>query len=138
MNSLVKITIIGFLFFLGKPVLAQQTNSSNRLICKEWRLVSFEEDDGKFEPSPDQIGDRMKLELNHKVEYVEISKYYTGMWRYDPKSKVLTITNDHTKEKKSMKVIKLTNTDFVLEYKNEEGEPIKMYMAAVIRKNKKK
>jgi len=138
MNLTTKI-IIAFFILFGKPIFAQTSSGNtnvNRLISKEWRLVSFEEEDGKFEPSPDQIGDRMKFELNHKVEYIEFSKYKVGIWRYDYRNKVLTIINDDTKEKELMKVVRITNTDLVLEY-NSDGSPLKMYMAAVTNRKKR-
>ncbi len=134
MKYAIQTLLITILMLFVRPTFAQTRDHTSRLICKEWRLVSFEEEDGKFDPSPDQIGDRMKLELDHKIEYVEISEYKTGIWRYDARTKILTITNRRTQEKKAMKVVKITNTEFVLELKDSDGGPLKMYMVAVTRR----
>lgn len=131
MNHSTKILVVVFLFLLTLPVRGQM---SSKLICKEWRLVSFEEEDGKFNPSPDQVGDRIKFQPDHNVQYIEISKLKTGVWKYESKTKMLTITNNATKEEKAMRVLKISNTELVLECKDAKGEPLKMFMAAVTEK----
>lgn len=115
-------------------MLGQEMNANNvttKLSSKEWKLVCFEEEGKKFLPSADQIGDRMRFRFDHRVKFIEISQMNLGMWEYDPQSNDLLIVNTETNEVRNMKVVKLTDSDFVLEYKDSEGLQLKMYMTAV-------
>src|SRR5215216_4601933 len=114
MKLTAKIFVIACLMFSGTNLLGQCINPNDisyKLICKDWKLVSFEEEGKKFLPSADQIGDRMRFRFDHRVKYIEISQMNIVFWEYDTRSNGLIIVNSQTNEEKNMKILKLTNTD---------------------------
>lgn len=108
-----------------------QSDNIDSLLCKNWQLVSYEESGEKFPPSPEQKNDRMTFYFDHKVKSVETGNIQNGTWEYDSTKKLLTVIDNQTKEKAVLKVLKLTKTECVLEYKDPEGTMLKMHMAPV-------
>jgi hypothetical protein len=61
-----------------------------------------------------------------------LGKTDKGTWKYDSKTKVLTMVDNATKHKMPMKVIKLTNAECIAEIKDRDGMTLKIYMTPVV------
>ena len=110
-----------------------QANHTDSLICKEWKLVSYEEAGKKYPPSPEQKNDRMIFSFNHKVKSIESGSVQNGNWQYDSVKNILTIVDNQTKEKAIMKVVQLSDRECVLEYKDPDGVLLKIYMVPILK-----
>lgn len=124
--------LLGVLLFWGMSANAQTPNTIDSLLCKEWKLVAFEEGGKKIPAQPEQKGDRMIFYFNHKVKSVDAGVNELGIWSYDAKSQMLTITDNESKEKMQLKVLKITAEECELSFK-EDDLVIKIYMAPVIK-----
>ncbi|NLU93234.1 hypothetical protein [Chitinophaga sp. Ak27] len=126
-------TILTALLFISKISSGQDKITKNfyELICKEWKLQSYEEKGKKFPPVPEQKGDKMIFYKDNKVKSIESGYIQNGIWKYEATKSILTVIDNDTKEKAIMKVIKLTNDECILEYKDPEGTLLKMHMLPV-------
>ena len=121
--------LIAVLFTLSATAQTSQANHNiDSLICKSWNLTFYEESGEKFQPGPEQKNDRMIFYFDHKVKSIETDNIQNGVWDYDPIRKLLTVIDNDTKEKAIMKVLKLTNDECILEYKDPEGTLLIMNM----------
>ena len=126
--------IISLLTLFNKTSFCQTSTSVDSLICQEWKLVFYEDKGEKFPPTPEQKDSRMIFYLDHKVKSIEPDNIQNGVWKYNLTNKQLSITDNETAEIANMKVLKLTKKEIVLEYKDPDGIPLKMYMEPVPRK----
>jgi hypothetical protein len=131
MKNSISIILIILLIQFSKTALGQTTNSIDSLLCKEWKLVSYEEGGEKFPPSPEQKNDRMIFYSDHKVKSIETGNIQIGIWQYDATKKTLSVVANKTKEKAIMKVLKITKDECILEYKDPEGTLLKIHMVPV-------
>jgi hypothetical protein len=122
--------LFGILFFWCIGVQAQSNPTIDSLLCKEWRLIAYEEGGEKFPASPQQKNDKMIFYFNHQVKSYDGDLVEIGVWSYNEQTKKLTITDKESKEKLEVKVIKLTKLECVLEFK-ENGESLKIFMEPV-------
>ncbi len=104
------------------------------LLCKEWKLKSYEESGKIFSPAPDQINNRMIFYFDHKVKSIETGNIQNGIWKYDSKAKMLMVVDNLTKEKVVLKVIRITKDECILEFKDPEGALLKMHMVSVTKR----
>ena len=100
----------------------------DNLICKEWLLKAYEEDGEKFSPAPEQQNDLMIFYKNKEVKSIESGNIQNGVWQYNSRTNELVILDNDTKEKTILKVLKLTQNECIIEYKEPEGTSLKMYM----------
>jgi hypothetical protein len=107
-----------------------QTDSSNvdSLLCKKWILQYYEEDGEKYPPSQEHKNDLMVFSTDKTVKSIENEKIQNGTWAYDKAKKTLTIVDIDTKEKMVIRVIKLTVSEFIIEFKDAEGIPLRICM----------
>jgi hypothetical protein len=134
MRNATAVILITLLTQFSKTAIGQTTDNFDSLICKEWKLVSYEEQGEKFPPAPDQKNDRMIFYNDHRVKSIETGNIQNGIWQYDATKKTLSVVDNQTKEKATMKVLKITSDECVLEYKDPEGNLLIMYMAPVPKK----
>ena len=134
MKKVSLLIIISLLTLFSKTSFCQTNTSVDSLICQEWKLVFYEENGEKFPPAPEQKDSRMIFYLDHKVKSIEPDNIQNGVWTYNLTNKLLSITDNETAEIANMKVLKLTKNEIVLEYKDPDGIPLKMYMETVPRK----
>ncbi len=133
MKKFATILVFSSMLFLFTSALGQSNNTTiDGLLCKEWKLIAYEESGNRFPPAPEQKGDRMILYRDHKVKSIEVGNIQNGIWHYDSTKKVLTIVDNETKDKAILKVTKISETECVLEYKDSEGTLLKMYMVPVV------
>jgi len=125
--------IIAFLTLFSKISFCQTNTNINSLICQEWKLVFYEQNGEKFPPAPEQENSRMIFYLDHKVKSIEPDNIQNGVWKYNSTTQLLSITDNETAEIATMKVLKLTKKEIVLEYKAPDGIPLKMYLESVPR-----
>jgi hypothetical protein len=125
--------VIGGLLGICKPACAQESvnGAFKSMICKEWKLEFYEESGEKIPPAPDQRGDRMFFYQDNTVKSVEGKKIQQGTWTYDGVTKILTVTDNETKEKMKLKIITLTDKAWVADYKDPEGTVLRMHMTPV-------
>ncbi|HEY1164037.1 MAG TPA: hypothetical protein VGE90_02695 [Chitinophaga sp.] len=134
MKYLLSLTfVITALLGICKPVSAQEKTDSafKSLICKEWKLLFYEEDGEKFPPAPEQRNDRMFFYPDYKVKSIEGKKIEHATWKYNAAAKTLIVTDNETKEKMTLKLISLTAQLWVMDYKDPEGAVVRMHMAPV-------
>jgi hypothetical protein len=124
--------VLAFFVSLAGKTNAQTPNNIDSLLCKEWKLVAFEEGGKKIPAQPEQKGDRMIFYFNHKVTSIDAGVNELGIWSYDAKSQMLTITDNESKDKMQLKVLKITAEECELSFK-EDDLVIKIYMAPVIK-----
>src|SRR5689334_20918135 len=111
MRNVTAVILITLLTQFSKTAIGQTTDSFDSLICKEWKLVSYEEQGEKFPPAPDQKNDRMIFYNDHKVKSIETGNIQNGIWQYDATKKTLSVVDNQTKEKATMKVLKITSDE---------------------------
>jgi hypothetical protein len=129
MNPLKSLPLFLILFFTQSAF--AQSSEIDSLICKSWKFVSYEAEGEKIMARPDQKNDRMIFYFDHQVKSIEGKKIENGIWTYDSAKKTLTIIDNQTKVKAIMKVLKLTKTQCILEYKDPNGIVLKIHMAPV-------
>lgn len=118
------------LFYWSGVVQAQSSQNIDSLLCKEWRLVAYEEGGEKFNASPQQKNDKMIFYFNHQVKSYDGDLVEMGVWSYNEQTKKLTITDKISKEKLEVEIIKLTKLECVLAFK-EDGESLKIFMEPI-------
>ena len=128
MKYTIRTFLLLLLTILIKDTFGQTNTTIDSLLCKEWKLTFYEEAGEKFSPAPDQKDSKMIFYFDHKVKSIEPDNIQNGVWQYNTKSKVLTITDNQTKEVATMKISKLTSEECILEYKDRDGILLKMYM----------
>ncbi|SDG87465.1 lipocalin family protein [Chitinophaga filiformis] len=101
------------------------------MISKEWKLQFYGESGKKQAPSSKQQEDRMIFYKDNRVLSIENGKKETGNWQYDPSKKLLTITDNQTREQTQFQVIKLNEAQFVVGYKDPEGVLLEIHMLPV-------
>lgn len=101
------------------------------MISKEWKLAFYGESGKKQVPSPKQQEDRMIFYKDNRVLSIENGKKEYGNWQYDPGKKLLTITDNQTREQTQFQVIKLNQAQFVVGYKDPEGILLEIHMLPV-------
>ncbi len=123
------IILFAFAFITTK---AQKSDDFSKRICKEWKFTAYEDDDQLIPPTPEHTGDKMIFSADNKIILVEKGITTTGSWRYDAKEKDIIVTVDTTPKKiYQLEVKKLTDTELVVEYEDEEtDESIDMHFSA--------
>jgi hypothetical protein len=101
------------------------------MISKEWKLEFYGDKGKKQAPSSQQQEDRMIFYKDNRVLSIENGKKEDGNWQYDPNKKLLTITDNQTREQTRFQVIKLNQAQFVLGYKDPEGVLLEIHMLPV-------
>ncbi len=132
MEKLIKGLFITLCLLISYTAKAQST-SVDSLLCKEWKLLAFEEGGEKIAARKDQEKDRMIFYMDHKVKSIETDNIQNGIWQYDASLKKLTVIDQATKAKMTLKIITLTNNLLIVEMKDPNGIPLKIYMDPVIR-----
>ena len=129
--------IVVFVFMLLCISKSNYAQTFNELISKEWALEYYGENEEKQPPSPAQKEDRMIFYKDNKALSIEGGKTQEGSWKYDSTKKQLTIVEIATQEVWVMNIIKLTEEEFVLGFKDPEaeGKYLKMYMVPVKKVN---
>lgn len=132
MKYLLSLTLaIAALLGICKPLAAQEKADSafKSLICKEWKLLFYEESGEKIPPAPDQRNDRMFFYQDNTAKSIEGKVIQHATWKYDEHTKILTVVDNETKEKMTLKLITLTAQVCVMDYKDPDGVVLRMHMA---------
>ncbi len=129
MSPLKSLPLLLLLFFTQSAF--AQPSEIDSLICKSWKFVAYEAEGEKIMASPDQKNDRMIFYFDNQVKSIEGKKIENGTWTYDSTKKILTVIDNQTKVKAIMKVLRLTKTQCILEYKDPNGIVLKIHMAPV-------
>ena len=105
--------------------------SFSELIAKEWKLQYYGDQGKKQPPSERQLENRMIFYKDNRVLSLEQGKQDHGVWQYDSTKKVLTITDNKTKGIVELQVMQLDSAQFVVGYKDPNGNLIEIHMLAV-------
>ncbi len=118
-----------FLIFFSIPVSKAQVSNSalvNRL-CHEWKMVKTESD-GKILSQPSgPIDFRLIIKTDSSLQQ---GLYPEGLipsrWLLDENKMILTIIDDKTSMKYLMKIIRVSNTELILQDSND-GELVSIF-----------
>lgn len=120
-----------FLFFIAFAIssFSQSLSEFKELaLNKEWKLELYEEGGEKFPPAPESKNDKMIFKSDYSVKSIEHDKTDNGKWSYSETSKELTVVDSKTGMVMKMKVVKLTTSIFVVEFKDPEGSSLIIHM----------
>lgn len=125
-----RIVILTMLTFLSFISIFGQINKP--LLIKTWRAEKFEEADGRQYSIPDEMkNDYLKFNSNGTYESLESGQLLIkGTWTLDTDKGILTMRQNQVKEypsKIDSKIIKLTETELVMEAKDAEGNKLTVY-----------
>ena len=117
--------ILGLLFLLifGDYSYSQTVDKRTfkKLICKEWKIESFELEG---EIIPEQGDSRWVFYKNGKLKILKADTVELGFWSYDKKTKTMTMKGSETKKKGLMQVLEITNNKVVFEQKNAPAKVV--------------
>jgi len=114
------ILVFFLLLIFGDYSYSQTINKRTfkKLICKEWKIESFESE-GEIVPlQPEQEDIKWIFYKNGKLKILKADTVETGFWSYDKKTKTMTMKDSKTKKKGLMQVLEITNNKVVFEQKN--------------------
>ena len=122
--------IIVTITLFGKSTFGQTESSFDSFICNEWYLVKC----GFYNPEQEILSDVINREYkmifyrDHNVKTNFSNKRQFGVWVYTPDTKQLTITYNETNEIVIMKVLKLSESSMILDYTDENGIHLSLWM----------
>ncbi len=130
---LLRIYLIIILLFTSITAFSQgQTPLNKELLCKTWKLEKYKEADGKIYPAPAEMkNDYLKYNCDGTIESTEQGELIKGKWTYNAATATITTTQSANKNypaKVETKIIKLTETELVVEGKDAGDETLVMYM----------
>jgi hypothetical protein len=114
----------------SKSTFGQTESSFDSFICNEWYLVKCAFVDPEQEVLSDVVNREYKMIFyrDHKVKTNFSVKRQFGVWVYTPDAKQLTITYNETNEIVTMKVFKLSESSMILDYTDENGIQLSLWM----------
>lgn len=130
MKKLKLMIIFTIMFFSGNQMFGQTATATDSLLCREWKLVSREENGKKIPVESDQKNERMIFTLDHKFQIKETGDSETGDWKYDPQTKQIKITESVDGDSISLKIVTLTHKELVLEILDPDEEITKIYLVS--------
>ena len=118
MNYIKSLPILLLLFFTQSAF--AQSSEIDSLICKSWKTVAYEQGGKKVFQGKDQKDDRIIFFENHNLEMItgKEKDYFT--WSYDEINKLIYVTDKTTKARLKFRVIKLNESELILESKIED------------------
>ena len=118
MSTLKSLPLLLLLFFTQSAF--AQASEIDSLICKSWKTVAYEQGGKKVYQSKDQKDDRIIFYENRNLEMItgKEKEYYT--WYYDEINKQIIITDKTTKARLKFGILKLNETELILESKIED------------------
>ena len=127
---------IFFLLLVLIPFLirAQTTTAPpKQIICKKWFLEKYKEQGGKIYPVTAEMKSEYTLyKSDGTVESIEDGGVkINGKWELDEKAMTLTVTQTQNKsypQKIVCKVLKLTDTNMVIQSKDAGGSLLTLYL----------
>jgi hypothetical protein len=129
MKVLTTIILVTITLF-SKSTFGQTESSFDSFICNEWYLVKC----GFVDPEQEILSDVVNREYkmifyqDHKVKTNFSVKRQFGVWVYTPDTKQLTITYNETNEIVTMKFFKLSASTMILDYTDENGIQLSLWM----------
>lgn len=106
----------------------QNINEFDKLLCKKWELVAYEEGGKKYNTPEKFQTTRMNFYLDKRIESSGKEKPSIGDWSYDDKNKTITIIDKMTKEIVKVEVIKLSEKELVIQIGSPEARMLTLYM----------
>jgi hypothetical protein len=130
MKILTTIILLTLVIF-SKSTFGQTGAYFDSLICEEWYLINLNYVVAEQPILSDPINRDYKMIFysDHKVETNFSIKRHCGVWIYTPDTKQLTITYNETNEIVTMKVLKLSESELILDYTDENGIQLILWMA---------
>ena len=113
-------------------------NSSEKLLCRTWRLVDIEFDESSVNISKEQKPDMIKLlkdsclfTFNKDHSYISKlpQKFENGTWRFSKKCDTLFTQNDHTGSSSKINVLSAIALD--MDIHSKDGVNMKFVLAPV-------
>lgn len=119
------------LTLFSKSTLGQSGSSFDSFICDEWYLYKCTFINPEQEILSDVVNRDYKIVFyrDHKVKTNFSTKRQFGVWVYTPETKKLTITYNETNEIVTMKVFKLSQSNMILDYTDENGIQLSLWMS---------
>lgn len=108
--------------------MAQTEDKLNALFLKKWSISTYEIAGQKFQATDFGSDDYTLFYPDYKVKSLDRGIVTLSNWRYDGEKNYLTLFSDHVEETTEMRIITLTENEFVWETTNPEGFTMKIYM----------
>ena len=123
--------ILATLTLFIKSTFGQTGSYFDSFICDEWHMITCRYVDPETELLSDVANRDYKMIFyrDHKVETNFSIKRQYGVWKYSTDTKQLTITYDKTNEIVPLKVFKLSESEMILDYTDENGIQLRLWMA---------
>jgi hypothetical protein len=107
-----------------------------KLLANIWKVVKCEEENGKqYKPPSEMQNDYLKFNADYTYESLEYNQNtIKGTWALNENSSMLTMRQtmlDSYPKALSMKILKLTVTELVIEGNDAEGKVLIIYNEAV-------
>jgi hypothetical protein len=121
------ISIMGYAA-LTKSIDTKAKNKIESLICKKWKPVAYEEEGKKYDTPEKFQTTRMNFSFDHTVESTDKGNSAVGDWIYDENLKTITIVDKVTKETTIIKVMNISENEFVVQIGKPEERMLILYM----------
>lgn len=128
MNALFKYLWIFTLTLISCNSPKQPANEFEKLLCKKWKVVAYEEGGKRFDTPEIFQNNRMKFSLNHTVESSGDGNISIGDWRYDDSLKTITIVDKVTNENVIIGVKNISENEFVVQIGNANERMLTLFM----------
>ena len=89
------------------------SKDKDALFCKKWKEISFEENGKKYNTPDNLTNNRIIFFPDHTVKSIQSDMSKIGVWSFDKKTKILTITDNETKFNIVFKVIEITEQQLI-------------------------
>lgn len=117
------------LFIIGFNSMTQSDDQINKLIDKKWHLVNIEIASQSFPSSESDKENYTIFYSDHTLKTIDRKTPITGKWKYDLTSKTITLYSDDSEEKTVMKILSLTDEEYVFETTTSEAMTMKIHMS---------
>ncbi len=123
--------VFAFVFLSFETINAQSTDLLFNRLCKSWRILKLE-DNGQVQPSDNAQAD-YRLVFNKDstmLQGLAPDGFIQSNWQLDEKNMLIIINDKRVNSIYHLKIIKLTNTELILQNIDDSKSLVIYYKAA--------
>ena len=129
-----KTTITTFLILFVLNTMAQSEEKINKLFDKKWAISTYEIAGQNFLATDVGKDDCTFFYPDHSVKSIDLGITTLSKWKYDATKNSMTLYSENVKVTTEMKILSLTDNEFVWETTNPEGMTMTIHMISKVDK----
>ncbi len=114
--------------------MAQSENNLTELVAKKWMIKNYEIGGQNFPATNIGTDDYTMFYQDHTVKTIDHGITTSSKWKFDSLKNILTVYSEEVEVTTEMKIISVTESEFVWQTTNPEGITMVIHMSNMTEK----